>query len=422
MKKLFFLLLMQLIISLITFSSCKRQLDRNSIEKPTALINNHSLDESVQPIEIKPILNVFLENSGSMDGYVNGGSDFASIIYRYLNHIDNSGSVNDSINLYYINSNLIPIGNDNALLSSKNLTPSSFRIMGGSRASTDISDLLKQVLIRTNNDTISILISDMIFSPGSKVDASQYLEDQKTEIMSLFTNRVNYSDFSVVIHQLSAAFNGTYFNKFDAKSSINVDRPFYIIFFGDKEYLEQIPFETFLQDDLVSKYMENKYLITKEIPVEYAIQVGSGNFNLDKKDSKKSIIKARIDRRTSNLSCVVNVNFNNTMLDDSYLTDIDNYSLGTNYQIESIKPSSLEGFTHSLKWTTVIPQSNTLSIGLLKNIPEWVYYKNDSIGDDLFKDDALDKTYGLKYLIEGIYEPYRKSSEYYTKIEININK
>lgn len=410
-----------MIVLSVTIVSCNGKSGRNNNWNPNSLLASPIEDSSVQFEHTKPVLNVYLENSGSMDGYVNGGSDFASIIYRYLNHIDNSGWVNDSINLHYINSNLVPVGSDITLFSSKNLTPSSFRMMGGSRASTDISDLLKQVLIRTNNDTISMLISDMIFSPGSKVDASQYLEDQKTEIMSLFTNKVNNSDLSVIIHQLSTAFNGTYFNKIDAKSSINENRPFYIIFFGNKEYLEQIPFETLLQDDLVLKHIENKYLITKEVPVNYAVQVGSGNFVLDKKDPQKSIIKARKDKRTDKISCVVNVNFQNIMLDDLYLTDIDNYFIDNNYQIESIKPSALQGFTHSLKWNTVVPQSKVLSIGLSNKIPEWVDRKNDSSGDNLFNDDAIDKTYGLKYLIEGIHEPYKKASEFYTKIEININ-
>lgn len=421
MRKLIYLILIPLIVLFATISSCNGKSSRDNKRNPNTVFVTPVEDSTVQYEKIKPVLNVYLENSGSMDGYVNGGSDFASIIYRYLNHIDNSGWVNDSINLHYINSDVIPLGNDIALFSSKNLTPASFKKMGGSIVSTDISDLLKQVLIRTNNDTISVLISDMIFSPGSKVDASQYLEDQKTEIMSLFTNKVNNSNLSVVIHQLSTAFNGTYFNKIDAKSSINENRPFYIIFFGNKEYLEQIQLKTLLQDDLVLKHIENKYLIAKETPVEYAIQVGSGKFKLDKKDPQKSIVKAKVDKKTKNISCVVNVNFDNTMLDDSYLTDIDNYFIDNNYQIESIKPSALQGFTHSLKWNTVVPQSKVLSIGLSNKIPEWVDRKNDSLGDNLFNDDAIDRTYGLKYLIEGIYEPYRKVSEYYTKIEININ-
>ena len=419
MKKSFYKLEISLLVLFLAFCSCNEKSDQNNNAKP-AIQNEYTTIDSLET-DIKPVLNVYLENSGSMDGYVNGGSDFASIIYRYLNMINNSKSVNNSINLHYINSDCVPLGNDITLFSSKNLTPSSFRKMGGSRSSTDISDLLNQVINRTNNDTISVLISDLIFSPGSKIDASQYLEDQKSEIMSLFTNRFNNSNLAVVIHQLSSVFNGTFFNKIDAGTYINENRPFYICFFGEKEYLEQIQFETLIGDEFVSKHYENKYVITKDLPVKYAVQVGAGNYKLDKNNPQKSIIKARIDRRTGKLSSVINVNFDNLLLDDSYLTDIDNYIIDNNYQIEEIKLSVLQGFTHSLRWSTVYTQSKNLTIGLSNEIPEWVFEKNDNSGDDLFKDDTIDKTYGLKYLIEGIHEPYKKASNYFTEIQININ-
>lgn len=49
----------------------------------------------------KPIVNVYLENSGSMFGYVNGLTEFEESVYSYLSDICLSGI--DSLNLYYIN-------------------------------------------------------------------------------------------------------------------------------------------------------------------------------------------------------------------------------------------------------------------------------------------------------------------------------
>lgn len=414
MKKAIYLLLVTFIFLYVTNCSCNGTSGRN-------IDNNPSL--SAPEVVSKPVLNVFLENSGSMDGYVNGNNaEFASTIYRYLSLIDNSGSIKDSIDLNYINSEVIPLGNDITKFSSKELTPSSFRNMGGKRVSTDISKLLETVLGKTNNDTISMLISDLIFSPGSGVDASKYLVDQETEIMGLITRKFNNSNLAIVIHQLNSNFNGTYFNKVDSRSNINNSRPYFICFFGEEQYLEQIPFDVLLDDDFISTHFENKYIVSKEQSVKYAVQVGSGNFKLDRRNTQKSIIKARIDNRTNNLSCVVNVNFDILLLDDSYLTNKSNYIIDENFQLEEIKPTVIEGFTHSIKWSTTIPQSTTLSIGLSNSIPDWVYQTSDSSGEDLIKDDAIDKTYGLKYLIEGIHEPYSKASDYYTEIKININQ
>lgn len=38
----------------------------------------------IPPIEFTPIINVYIENSGSMDGYVKGQTEFGHIVYNYL--------------------------------------------------------------------------------------------------------------------------------------------------------------------------------------------------------------------------------------------------------------------------------------------------------------------------------------------------
>ena len=107
MNKLFYLI--PLFVIYLTISSCNGCSDQNNNRRP--IINPDAKGVVSLPVlETKPVLNVYLENSGSMDGYVNGGAEFSSIIYRYINKIDNSGSVKDSINLHYINSQLLQIG------------------------------------------------------------------------------------------------------------------------------------------------------------------------------------------------------------------------------------------------------------------------------------------------------------------------
>ena len=57
-------------------------------------------------------------------------------------------------------------------------------------------------------------------------------------------------------------------------------------------------------------------------------------------------------------------------------------------------------------------------LGLLKKIPNWIDEYTDDEGLDINKEGAIDKTYGLKYLIGGLNDAY--SIENYTKITINI--
>ena len=60
----------------------------------------------------KPVYNVFLENSGSMDGYVKGRTDFESSIYNFLSDVNTNDKVTDSLHLFYINSKKIDLTSD----------------------------------------------------------------------------------------------------------------------------------------------------------------------------------------------------------------------------------------------------------------------------------------------------------------------
>ncbi|MDR3251423.1 MAG: hypothetical protein LBT42_07175 [Tannerella sp.] len=83
---------------------------------------------------VTPVINVYIENSGSMDGYVRGVTEFEQAVYNYLSDIKISG-VADSLNLFYINSKVIPqgSGSDIAVIEDfiLKLEPSSFSQKGG---------------------------------------------------------------------------------------------------------------------------------------------------------------------------------------------------------------------------------------------------------------------------------------------------
>ena len=73
------------------------------------------LNTPIKPVDnevIKPqAVNVYIENSGSMDGYVKGVTEFEQAVYNYLTDIKIS-QFSDSLNLFYINSDIIPQGSD----------------------------------------------------------------------------------------------------------------------------------------------------------------------------------------------------------------------------------------------------------------------------------------------------------------------
>lgn len=368
-------------------------------------------------------INVYLENSGSMDGYVNGGNNFASTLYRYLSKISATNFFKD-VNLHYINSEIIPLGNKISLFSNENLTLSSFKEAGGKRGSTDISKLFEMVLENTNDSIVSLLVSDFIFSPGDGINAGEYLEDQKTEIITLFSRYLKRdSNLGVLFYQFYSNFKGVYYNITDQKTFINNDRPFYVCVLGKTDFLKQIIMQDVFKDLLLANNFSNEFSISSAQKTNYSVILGSGRFERVREDPKASIKKAEKDRNGL-LTCNVKVDFSNFLLDDTYLKNKDNYTVNDpDFEITKIGVLSQDSsFTHLLGWQTEILKPTTLSIKLMKIVPQWVEAMSDDSGVDINAPGAMGKTYGLKYLIGGIYEAFAREKDYYAKIDININK
>lgn len=100
-----------------------------------------------------PTIKVYMENSGSMYGYVKGATDFENAVYSYLSDLQhaNLGIKSDSISsrnileLNYINSKIIKQPSDvQAFI--KALEPTSFKLKGGNMGLSDMSDIIAMIL------------------------------------------------------------------------------------------------------------------------------------------------------------------------------------------------------------------------------------------------------------------------------------
>ena len=177
-----------------------------------------------------------------------GVTEFEQAVYNYLTDIKIS-QFSDSLNLFYINSEIIPQGSDISDFIEK-LEPTKFKIKGGSLGTTDISNLLKSVLTETGSNEIAILVTDGIFSPGLGKDAEQYLVNQQIGIKSNMADYLKkYPNSAVVIYQLLSKFDGWYYNREDSKIKIEEQRPYYIWIIG----------ETDLLNELIRKVPESKF-------------------------------------------------------------------------------------------------------------------------------------------------------------------
>ena len=161
-----------------------------------------------------PTIKVYVENSGSMDGYVKGVTDFENAVYSYLSdlqHADlgqkDSASHKNRLELNYINSEVLTHKSDVEEFIRK-LEPATFKMRGGNRNTSDMSDILDAILKRMGSpNDVSIFISDCIFSPGKRYkpqdNADEYLVAQQIGIRNHLTEYLmDNPDLGVVVMRL----------------------------------------------------------------------------------------------------------------------------------------------------------------------------------------------------------------------------
>jgi hypothetical protein len=385
-------------------------------------------------------INVFLENSASMNGYVGMNSSFKTTIFKLLSDVRNFSSV-DSLSLNYINSKAITIehnaSRDDIDDFYKRLNPVDFRAAGGNVASTDIEKMLKSLLDRVNENSMNVFISDCVFSPG-KTNAKKFLDGQYAALYNDFVfARNNRNDLSVIVLQCVSKFEGTYYDYLDhPHSGIGMDRPYYIWFIGTNQQFKQLIEHGIF--DLIKGGYKNKLVfesIEKPFEPPYKILVSNkiGSFSLKEGSSKGPITEAEPSDRERDRGIFgfnVVANYSKSLQDLKYFSDTTNYQINRNYQlsIESIEGNnnvSLRGFTHRLILETKNLRSEDVTIDVVGQVPQWVY--RSSSNDDTkieFDDLEMQRTFGFSYLIEGVadaFYPKSKSNKIST-LNITIKK
>ncbi|MBR0175861.1 MAG: hypothetical protein IJQ11_00325 [Bacteroidales bacterium] len=397
-------------------SSCDAQTRRRGTPKGND--EPPQLAEPVNSIVVKPTVNVYIENSGSMDGYVKGVTEFESAVYNYLSDIKIS-EITDTLNLYYINSQIISYaqGADADVIEDfiNKLEPNEFKRRGGNRGTSDIADVIKSILRETKENNISILVTDGIFSPGRGKDAESYLVNQQIGIKNAVAEHLKMQpNTGVILYQLLSKFDGTYYNKVDDRIPWKGLRPYYIWVFGQANNLaklrEEVPEEKF-NGSGVQRMLT---FVPGDQRVNYGV-VKSGM--MSKKSTKTDIIGLEPNRK-GDVSFSVNVDFRNLLLDADYLLDSDNYEV-PNYSLQ-VKPNvNNENYTHVLTFKTdkMSRKNGELLIRLKMQKPNW-----EDVNDNEGSRCVEGKTYGVKYQVDGVYQAFANTTKTncYTDIKINV--
>lgn len=412
MRKLLTLLFLFQIVLLTTSCSSK------SKPKNTDSQESKNIDTKISQNTEKINFNIFIENSGSMKGYLKPQqSSFRNSLYQVIGSCKPAftNSINFSLTAKPESKK---ISRAEALKYATTLNERDF-----SEGSTDLPFVLKNCLKDLRTNDVSFVISDYITS--TKSNQLESAEQSIRDVISKIQDSVN---IGVVVIKSVSYFDGKYNQEALEGKAVQFTRkrPFYILIFGTDENLlttlNNLDIKSldgyensivFLSD--YSKTLKGK-INTKLINENRA-----GSYKIEAPASSMNIVDFKYSSETPTQFSIA-INFSKINFPKEYFLDISNYFISDDYKIQKIEPYSKDGYTNKIivKTTKVIANKDSMIIGLKKyNLPFWV--DSTTTIDDNINSKAFEKqTYGIKYLLSGISQAFKDLANYnqneYTKI------
>jgi len=350
--------------------------------------------------EIKPVksykpskVKLYVENSGSMDGYMFNGSELKDAVYSYVSGLSTHS---DTTELYFVNSDVY---NVKAPLHDViyAMSPATFHSSPGSKANTDIADIFRMVLSQIEENSVSILVTDAILDLPS--GATEFFRTKQTQIKSIFENYLkNNPNFAIEIFRMSSRFNGKYYYTGGSVTLSNHQRPYYMFVLGEKQTLSAA-------NDIVTKPeimhgVEDYYAYSSYTQVPFVVM---------NKKKKGSIGQFDVRLQQKAVPVIAKVDLQYTLHDEEFLNDSNLFivAFGDGIKIKSIKELPKEPeYTHA--FTLTLPQNaKEGSVNLYfcpPPYPLWLEDANDDLSDASVATTM--KTTGIKYIVEGISDAF----------------
>lgn len=345
-------------------------------------------------------LNVYIENSGSMEGYMNAGSEFRDVLYDYISTLDGES---DTTALHFINSEICGYRGD----AFDYLTKSAFINTGKNRTYSDMADMMGMMMKRMNDATVSVFVSDCLLTvPYGASD--KFMVNTQTKLKNIFHKyRNRHPDFAVCIYKFLSDFDGVYYGS-KGSLRLHAKRPYYMWVMGPCKILAKI--RTTYPNSAFKHGVEEYAAFTGTAKVPCTIAQGAG-------DGTSATLRVA----TGDFYQVqLKANLSETLQEEDYLTARGNYkTFNPSIQIENITKIAAKGdFTHLIDLSVnkhVNSASGFLTLNTLT--PSWIEKSNDNYGDNV--KGNLNKTFGIKYIIGGVSDAF-KDTDAYAKITLTV--
>lgn len=341
-----------------------------------------------------PVLEVFIENSGSMDGYMAEGSTLRDAVFDYVSDLATGC---DTTRLFYINSAVIPFkGSLNNLIAT--LNPATFSAAGGNRANSDLATMLETIVPRANDSTVVMFVSDCILDLPA-ANSAKWLENCRIRLRNAFAGgRASLKGMGVEILKMKSTFSGCYYYPDGSSTTLSgVERPYYIWIIGDSHLIAAL---------------------NRRVPLTGLDKLGlqqmvafSGARTIEARASNSTMTGSTVNAARGVYNFTVMADLGPTLQPDSVLSAPATFTLSSPAAmidgVYRVKNADEPG-THFIRAT--LPAStkvNHLTLSMApRPLPDWVAKSDDSTGTRI--ETALDKTTGIGAIIRGVHDAFTR--------------
>jgi len=409
-----------------------------------------------KPSKPQQTLHVFIENSGSMNGYINQASDFQMAVGRAIQLMKFKYG-EDNIKTYYINQEIRerkrPDGTDvyqfvQGMLDKKDFTTSGTGKADKGTTATDLNNIVKKVLEKVDENNTAVLVSDFVYSLQSNkgVTTSLLYGCQNLTMSAFLEKSKNLGNTSIATNliQLYSLFDGKYWHwekpTGNGYVKLNCIRPYYMCVLGTDDNVKDFNHDINIEE---LKGYKNQFTISnKDVSdANYTVfdtKYKVGSYRHDKSPAIHSVTKAS-KNNVSKFEMGIAIDLSDFSMSESDKLDVANYSVDYgNYEISKIEKIDTtllapldkklirdNHCTHAIIVSaTGFP--NNISISIKRNLPQWV--RNASSTDDRTistdKQEQL-KTFGIAYFVKGISDAYKylaTDKDNFMKINITVKQ
>lgn len=348
----------------------------------------------------QPIVNIFVENSPSMDGYMVDGN-FLTILGDLITDVEvKYGGVNlfiisdPSSNSVVAESNLAKIEKKESSVFSREFQIQYSFKKNGRSGNSQLDKILSYIVNYTDSGNVSIFFSDMIFS------------DNKVNPQSILYGIFSKKNIDMLMYRFESLFQGTYYHEAQGYTGSNyhkkIDekRPFFIcVLSDDNTYLSSInQFESLKRKGLESSsiYFSKKLVDQKAVTKDTVLKAVTEDTVLK---------KGRKNNKEQLYNFTVKIDLKDLILTPDYITNVENYSISKGYSIKSVERDNSVDLSslYKIKFSTASkPQDVHITID--KNASNWDI--NYSTRNDYPISENLNRTYRLDDLMSGLYSAY----------------